>query len=70
MSGVLLRFTEDTPEFAHGMKLFGPILKQQEKEVGFTIELPRGTVRMIRVTPTKIVYNHNNKGIANAHWKV
>ena len=67
--GIAEVFTEDTPEFEHGMKLFGPILEQQENEVGVTIDLPRGTVRMIRVTPTKIVYNHNNKGIANAHWK-
>ena len=67
--GVAEVFTEDTPEFAHGMKLFSPILQQQEKEVGFSIDLPKGTVRMIRVTPTKIVYHHNNKGIANAHWE-
>ena len=51
------------------MKLFKPILREQEKEVGFSIELPKGTVRMIKVTPTKIVYHHNNKGIANAHWE-
>jgi len=56
-------------EFADGMKLFSPILQQQEKEVGFSIDLPKGTVRMIRVTPTKIVYHHNNRGIANAHWE-
>ena len=62
-------FTENAPEFAHGMKLFKPILREQEQEVGFPIELPKGTVRMIRVTPTKIVYHHNNKGIANAHWE-
>jgi hypothetical protein len=62
-------FTEDTPEFAHGMKLFKPILREQEQEVGFPIELPKGTVRMIRITPTKIVYHHNNKGIANAQWE-
>jgi len=67
--GVAEVFAEDTPEFAHGMKLFSPTLRTQEKEVGFPIELPKGTVRMIRVTPTKIVYNHNSKGIANEHWE-
>jgi len=67
--GIADVFTEDTPEFADGMKLFSPILQQQEKEVGFSIDLPKGTVRMIRVSPTKIVYHHNNKGIANAHWE-
>ena len=67
--GIAEVFTEDTPEFTHGMKLFSPILQQQEKEVGFSIDLPKGTVRMIRVTPTKIVYHHNNRGIANAYWE-
>jgi len=67
--GIAEVFTEDTPEFVDGMKLFSPILQQQEKEVGFSIDLPRGTVRMIRVTPTKIVYHHNNRGIANARWE-
>lgn len=28
--------------------------------------MPKGLMRMIRVTPTKIIYNHNKKGIANA----
>jgi hypothetical protein len=26
-------------------------------------------LRMIRVTPTKMVYTHNNKGIGNAKWE-
>ena len=43
------------------------LIDEQEQEVGFSIELPKGTVRMIRITATKIVYHHNNKGIANAH---
>ncbi|MBW2184172.1 MAG: hypothetical protein JRF49_09955 [Deltaproteobacteria bacterium] len=49
------------------MKFFGPIIKEQAKETGTPIDLPKGTTRMIRVTPTKIVYSHINKGIANAH---
>jgi len=61
-------FTEYTPEFAHGMKFFGTVLEKQQKEVGRSIDFPKGMVRMIRVTPTKIVYFHNNRGIANAHW--
>ncbi|MCX5887537.1 MAG: pyridoxamine 5'-phosphate oxidase family protein [Proteobacteria bacterium] len=67
--GIAEVFTEDTPEFAHGMKLFSHIIKDMEKEMGTPIEIPKGMLRMIRVTPTKIIYCHNNKGIANAHWE-
>ena len=67
--GIAEVFTEDTPEFAHGMKLFSPILNDMKKEVGGSLEIPKGILRMIRVTPTKMVYHHNNKGIKNAHWE-
>ena len=67
MWGIAEVFTEDSPEFAHGMKFFGPIIKEQAKEIDGLIDIPKGTTRMIRVTPTKIVYSHINKGIANAH---
>jgi len=67
--GIAEVFTEDTPEFAHGMKLFSPILKDMEKAIGTPIEMPKGLMRMIRVTPTKMVYTYNKKGIANAHWE-
>jgi len=68
--GIAEVFTEDTQEFAHGMKFFSHIIKDMEKEMGKPIELPKGLLRMIRVTPIKMVYTHNNKGIANAHWEV
>jgi len=67
--GIAEVFTEDTPEFVHGMKLFSHIIKDMEKEMDTSIEMPKGLLRMIRVTPTKIVYCHNIKGISNAHWK-
>jgi len=67
--GIAEVFTEDTPEFVNGMKLFKPILEDMEKKIGEPIKMPKGLLRMIRVTPTKMVYNHNKKGIANAHWK-
>jgi hypothetical protein len=67
--GIAEVFTEETPEFAQGMKLFSPILKDMEKAIGAPIEMPKGLMRMIRVIPTKMVYTHNKKGIANAHWK-
>jgi hypothetical protein len=51
------------------MKLFSPILNDMKKEVGGSLEIPKGILRMIRVTPTKMVYHHNNKGIKNAHWE-
>jgi hypothetical protein len=51
------------------MKLFSHIIKDMEKEMGTPIEIPKGMLRMIRVTPTKIIYCHNNKGIANTHWE-
>lgn len=68
MWGIADVFTDDTPEFAHGMKLFSPILKDMEKAIGIPIEVPKGMLRMIRVTPTKIVYHHTSKGIKHAHW--
>jgi nitroimidazol reductase NimA-like FMN-containing flavoprotein (pyridoxamine 5'-phosphate oxidase superfamily) len=62
-------FTEDDEGFAHGMELFRPIFKNFEKQIGIPIEFPKGMMKIIRVTPTKMVYYHNNKGISNAHWE-
>ena len=68
--GIAKVFTDDTPEFAHGMRLFRPFfLEDNEKAIGAPIEFPKGMMKMIRVIPTKMVYNQYNKGIANAHWK-
>jgi uncharacterized pyridoxamine 5'-phosphate oxidase family protein len=67
--GIADVFTEETPEFAHGMKLFSPILKDMEKAVGEPVKIPKGILRMIRVTPTKMVYHHTSKGIKYAYWK-
>jgi len=66
--GIAHVFTQDTPEYAYGMKLFAAVFKAQEKEIGGTLDIPKGTSRLIRVTPTKIVYYNIKKGIANAHW--
>jgi hypothetical protein len=67
--GIAEVFTEDTPEFVHGMELFRPILKSMEEAIGSPVEVPKGILRMIRITPNKMVYHHNIKGIKNAHWK-
>lgn len=67
--GIAEVFTEDKPEFAHGMQLFSPIIKSMAEATGSPIEIPKGILRMIRITPTKMVYHHNIKGIKNAHWE-
>ena len=67
--GIADVFTDDTPEFNRGMELFSPILRDMEKAIGTRIEIPKGMLRLIRVTPTKIVYHHTGKGIKHAHWE-
>jgi nitroimidazol reductase NimA-like FMN-containing flavoprotein (pyridoxamine 5'-phosphate oxidase superfamily) len=69
MWGIAEVFTEDTQEFTHYIKFFKPILEDLEKEIGFHMEFPKGMLRIIRVTPTKMVYHYNKKMIANAHWE-
>ncbi len=66
--GIAEVFTDDTPEFAYTIKLFDPIIKSMGKAMGGSVEIPKGLLRVIRVTPTKMVYHHNNKGIKNAYW--
>jgi uncharacterized pyridoxamine 5'-phosphate oxidase family protein len=67
--GVADVFTEEDKEFAHSMELFKPMFKDFEKQIGISIEFPKGILRIIRATPTKMVYYHNRKGISNVHWK-
>ena len=67
--GIAEVFDDDTPEFAHGMKVFSPVLKDMEKAVGGPIKMPKGIMRVIRVTPTKMVYHHTIKGIKHAIWE-
>ena len=67
--GIAEIFTKDNTEFTHGFKLFSPILKDMQDAIGGApIEIPK-SMKMIRVTPTKMVYCHNSKGISNAHWE-
>ncbi len=68
ISGVADVFTEETAEFAHGVKLFSLIFNNLQEEAGKPVEFPKGLMRMIRVTPHKITYSHNRRGIKNAHW--
>lgn len=67
--GVADVFTDDTPEFAKGLELFSPFLQDIEKTIGEPVKMPKGKMRLIRVTPTKITYYHYNKGIAYAKWE-
>ena len=67
--GIAEVFTDDTPEFAKGLQLFRPFIEDIEKLKGKPIQIPPGVMRLIRVTPTKVVYFHYNKGIGNALWE-
>lgn len=67
--GVADIFYDDTPEFAGGLQLFRSFLDDIEKMTGKPAQLPPGIMKMIRVTPTKMIYFHYNKGIGNALWE-
>ena len=62
-------FTDDTPVFAKGLGLFKPFLEDIEKLTGKPANLPPGIMKLIRVTPSKIIYFHYNRGIGNALWQ-
>jgi hypothetical protein len=62
-------FDDTAKEFAHALELFKPIIESMvEGMEGKPLEIPKGAIHLIRVTPTKMVYHHNRKGIKNAHW--
>ncbi len=67
--GVADIFHDDTPEFAEGLQLFRPFLEDIEKMTGKPAQLPPGIMKIIRVTPAKMIYFHYNKGIGNALWE-
>lgn len=67
--GIAEVFDQDSEEFTEALKFFMPMFKQ------FGIGAPTDDmknkdfiVRVIRVVPTEIVYNHTYKGIINEHW--
>ena len=67
--GIADVFTDETPEFARGLRLFKPFLDDIEKMAGKPVKLPEGVMKLIRVTPKRMVYFHYNKGIGNAIWE-
>jgi uncharacterized protein len=69
MWGIAEVFSDDTPEFAHGIKIFQPVLDDMAKAIGSPIKIPQGILRIIKVTPIKIVYHHTMKGIKHAVWE-
>jgi len=62
-------FTDDTPEFAKALQLFKPFLDDIAKLTGKPPQLPPGVMKMIRVTPARMIYFHYNKGIGNEPWE-
>lgn len=69
ISGIAEVFSDETPEFAKGLQLFRPFIEDIEKMTGKPAKMPEGIMKLIRVTPIKIVYFHYNKGIGNALWE-
>ncbi len=67
--GIAEVFDDETPEFAHGMKVISPILEEMQKAAGGEIKIPKGILRLIRITPARMVYHHTSKGIKHAVWK-
>jgi hypothetical protein len=67
--GIAEVFDDETPEFAQGMEVISSILKDMEKAAGGSIKIPKGILRLIRITPTRMVYHHTIKGIKHAVWE-
>ena len=67
--GIADIFTDNTPEFAKGLDLFRPFLEDIEKLTGKPAQLPPGVMKLIRVTPSRMIYFHYNRGIGNALWE-
>jgi len=62
-------FNDESKEYAHALELFKPIIQSMEKSMGGEpLKIPKGILRVIRVTPSKMVYHHNSNGIKNAYW--
>ena len=67
--GIADVFTDDTSEFKKAFTLFKPLLDDFEQKTGAAASFPPGMVRIIRITPHRMVYFHYRKGIAHACWE-
>ena len=70
IEGIAEVFPEGTEELAYAMKLFKSLFEDFQEQIEGPLEFPPGMMRIIRITPTKMVYYHYNKGIANGQWAV
>ena len=67
--GIAHVYDDEMPEFEQGLQIISPILKDMEKAAGGEIKIPKGILRLIRITPTRMVYHHTIKGIKHAVWE-
>lgn len=67
--GIAKVFDQNTSEFAGAIKLFMPMFKQFGTGAPADTDHQDFLIRVIRVTPTKMVYNHTYKAIINEHWE-
>ena len=70
--GIADVFADGDPEFEDGIKLFKTIFEEMAQALGKGSEmiLPRGILRLIRITPIRMVYHHTMKGIKHARWEI
>jgi len=67
--GIAEVFDAEADEFDHGMKIFGPVLDDMQKAAGGTITIPKEILRLVRITPARMVYQHTAQGIKHAVWE-
>lgn len=67
--GIAEVFDDETPEFARGIEIIAPILRDMERAAGGPVKIPRGILRLIRVIPARMVYHHTGRGIKHAVWE-
>jgi len=67
--GIAEVFDDEAPEFARGLEIISPIIRDMEKAAGGSLKIPKGILRLIRITPARMVYHHTVKGIKHAVWE-
>jgi hypothetical protein len=67
--GIAQVFDDEAPEFEQGLEIIRPILQDMEKAAGGSVKIPKGLLRLIRITPTRMVYHHTSRGIKHAVWE-
>jgi hypothetical protein len=67
--GIAEVFDDECPEFAGGLEILRPVIRDIEQATGRSFIFPKGILRLIRVTPVRMVYHHTVKGIKHAVWE-